>query len=344
MKTYFHFQSLQSYFSSLWSSVPWTGFGNNCWFRNLCSIPPGPQSWGQQTPRNDSPEGQGPVHFVSLPLTHRGTLKCWVSEQIPWAASSTGFLELELVHAWQLRALPFRLFSVGDHTVLFTIFSEVPKLGYGSQSPKWPPEVPSSHILMRSPLTLCDQKHPAEVMKYHFRGWVTKNTVTSVSLSHLLNLAAISCAHSGNWWRGPRPSCWQPGEWAMVEAARPNLLSTDSQVTSLFSIPTFPSLCWKSACEHTTGPLSSAHRKPDTIFYKPAPSRHLYLLIWSGSPSGTQSGQLSIPQSLSPTCPTSRQSPGPAQVLLSQCLFYCALLSIFTATMPQLRATLPLFW
>lgn len=72
----FLFHSLQSDSSPLQSFALCTGTGHNCWVRNLCPLLLVPQNQKHQTPKSDSPEIQSPIHFVSLPLAHKGTPKC----------------------------------------------------------------------------------------------------------------------------------------------------------------------------------------------------------------------------------------------------------------------------
>lgn len=101
-----------------------------------------------------------------------------------------------------------------------------------------------------------------------------------------------------------------------MEAAHPNLLSAHSQVsvTSLFSIPTFPSLYWTFACAHTTGPLSSPYRKPDTIFT----NLPLFYISTSSSGLAPQEPSLDHLASLRASLPLAPH-PGSHQVLLRFC-------------------------
>lgn len=163
-KTYFRFQSLRSYFSSLWSSMPWTlgtTVGSGISAPSLWALRVGDSKLPGMTVQRDK------ALFVLFPcLSHTGVPSNaeWVNKSPEWQAAQASLnLSLYLPGSWG----PFPSdFSVLVTTLFFLLFSvKCQKLGYGSQSPKWPPVVPSSHILMQPPLTLyhlylCDQKAP----------------------------------------------------------------------------------------------------------------------------------------------------------------------------------------
>ena len=60
-KIYFLFQSLRSYITSLWSSAPWNGTGDNCWGLGI-SAPP-PQSQGTANSHKGQSRDSGSCFF-----------------------------------------------------------------------------------------------------------------------------------------------------------------------------------------------------------------------------------------------------------------------------------------
>lgn len=115
---------------------------------------------GQRTPRSDSPERQGPVHFISWPLANRGAPKCWTSECILQATQTALKLRLNLPSS--LGPFPSQTFlSQWSLCALYYFQCRAKKWRYDSQSPGWPPVVSDSLTFMHSPLTLqlsqCDQ-------------------------------------------------------------------------------------------------------------------------------------------------------------------------------------------